>query len=51
MHMTADALLLKPISIAFFFHFALSLFAKIAFNAVEITRGKLAFRKIENMQL
>ena len=36
---------------ASFFHFASCLFAEIAFFAVQITKGKLKFRKIENMQL
>ena len=36
---------------ASFFEFASFLFAKIAFSAVQITKGKLKFRKIENMQL
>ena len=36
---------------ASFFHFESCLFAKIAFSAVQITKGKLKFRKIENMQL
>ena len=36
---------------ASFFHFASCLFAKIAFCAVQITKGKLKFRKIENIQL
>ena len=36
---------------ASFFHFALCLFAKIAFCAVQNTKGKLIFRKIENIQL
>ena len=33
------------------FYSASCLFAKIAFCAVQITKGKLKFRKIENMQL
>ena len=53
--MTADALCFKIdhlfIVDAFFFHFASCLFAKIAFSAVQITKGKLKFSKIENMQL
>ena len=34
-----------------FFHFVLCAFAKIAFCAVQNTKSKLTFRKIENMQL
>ena len=34
-----------------FFHFASCLYAEITFSAVQITTGKLKFRKIENMQL
>ena len=36
---------------ASFFHSASCLFADIAFLAVQTTKGKLKFRKIENMQL
>ena len=36
---------------ASFFHFTSCLFAEIAFFAVQITKGKLKFRKTENMQL
>ena len=36
---------------ASFFHFALCLFAKIVFCAVQNTNGKLTFRKIVNIQL
>ena len=32
------------------FHFTLYFFAKIAFCAVQIPKGKLTFRKIETMQ-
>ena len=43
----------KPFSLGMFpfFHFALCLFAKIAFCAVQTTKDKLTFRKIENIQL
>ena len=36
---------------ASFFHFVSCLFAKIAFSAVQITKGILKFRTTENMQL
>ena len=36
---------------ASFFNFALCLFAKIVFVAVQNTKGKLTYRKIENIQL
>ena len=35
---------------ASFFQFALCLFAKIVFRAVQNSKGKLTFRKIENIQ-
>ena len=34
-----------------FFYFASGLFAEIDFFAMQITKGKFKFRKIENMQL
>ena len=53
--MTADALFQNRFQLfighASFFYFALCLFAKVAFSAVQNTKGKLTFRKIENIQL
>ena len=50
MRMPAGALFFKP-DFNSFFHFALCLFAKMAFCAVQTTKGKPTFRKIENIQL
>ena len=51
MRMTADAWFFKTDFNAFFFHFTLHSFAKIAFCVMQIIKGKLTLRKIENMQL
>ena len=56
MRMPADALFFQNrlqlfIGHASFFHFALCLFATIAFYAVQNTKSKFTFRKIQNMQL
>ena len=55
MRMAADAVFQNRFQLfighASFIHFVLCLFAKIAFCAVQNTKGKLTFRKIENIQL